>query len=190
MTRIAAFLAALTLAASAAAADPLPLTPASPQPAGLSSGLSVIYAYPGSDIKSLADATAALNAAPKAGKPLTGLDYSDTSPGQVTLTSDRVENVAARITGYVKFDAAGSYDIEFLTNDGLDARIGGQRVGHFDGRQACGSTRVIEVSVPEPGWYPVDILYFQRLGTSCLHMKWGPLDGKRTWTPDEVFGRK
>lgn len=175
--------------ASIAAAAPLKLTPANPQPAAPKPGLSVTYAYPTDDIKTLADAQAAINQYGKAGKPLTGLDYRDTVEGQPTLTSDRAMNVAARIRGYVRFDAPGNYEIEFMSNDGIRATIGGQVVGLFDGRQACDTTRIVEVAVPQAGWYKVDALYFQRLGTACLHMRWGPSGGKRTWTPNSAFGR-
>lgn len=171
-------------------AEPLRITPADPQPGALKSGLSVRYAYPDADIRTLAEAQSALSASAKAGPPLTGLDYRDTVEGDPTLTAERALNVAARIRGFVRFDAPGVYEIEFLTNDGIDARIGGQQVGFFDGRQACDTTRIVEVEAPEAGWYPVDILYFQRLGTACLHMRWGPLGGKRTWTPDAAFGRE
>ncbi|MEX0339199.1 MAG: PA14 domain-containing protein [Arenibacterium sp.] len=181
--------AVLTLWVGALWAAPLPLNPANPQPGSVKSGLSVRYAYPTEDIKTLADASAALNAKSVSGPPLTGLDYRDTSEGQITLTSKRAENVAARIKGYVKFDAPGTYEIEFMVNDGIRARIGGQVVGFFDGRQPCDTTRIVEVSVPQAGWYPVDVLYFQRLGTSCLHMRWGKAGERRTWTPNSAFGR-
>lgn len=180
---------ALLVWAATAWAAPLPLSPANPQPASLSPGLTVRYAYPVDDIKTLADASAALSAKSEAGPPLKGLDHRDTQEGQITLTSKRALNVAARIKGFVRFDAPGDYDIEFMVNDGIRARIGGQVVGFFDGRQPCDTTRIVEVSVPQAGWYPVDILYFQRLGTSCLHMRWGKAGERITWTPDSAFGR-
>lgn len=189
MNRLVAALAVVLLAAAPALAAPLKLKPADPQPAASKSGLSVTYAYPDEDIKTLADAAAALKAKSESGRALAGLDHADTTEGEPTLTSKRAMNVAARIRGFVRFDAPGTYDIEFLTNDGLDARIGGQRVGFFDGRQACEGTVVVPVEVPAAGWYPVNVLYFQRLGTACLHMKWGPAGGKRTWTPNAAFAR-
>lgn len=180
---------ALGLWAASAGANPLPLIPAEPQPGSVKSGLNVRYAYPVEDIKTLADASAALNAKSEAGPALKGLDNRDTQEGQITLTSKRALNVAARIQGYVRFDAPGNYEIEFVVNDGVRARIGGQVVGFFDGRQACDTTRIVEVSVPKAGYYPLDVLYFQRLGTSCLHMRWGPAGGRRTWAPDSAFAR-
>lgn len=184
-----ATLLAYALCAGVALAAPLKLKPADPQPNAPKKGLSVSYAYPDEDIKTLADASAALKASARPGKALSGLDYRDTNEGDKTLTSERAMNVAARITGFVRFDAPGVYEIEFLTNDGLRARIGGQVVGLFDGRQSCDTTPIVEVEVPVAGWYPLDATYFQRLGTACLHMRWAAAGSKLKWTPDAAFGR-
>ncbi len=186
LLKTAALAAAAITMASVAFAAPLKLKPASPQPSGLKSGLAVKYAYP-LDVKNISQAERYLKEG-KAGKPLKGLDYRDTAPGEKTLTSTQVEHVAAAITGYVKFDSPGTYTIDFLTNDGLDARIGGQQVGYFDGRQTCRETDAVQVEVPQAGWYPVDITYFQRVGTACLHMRAGK--GAPDWMPNAAFGYK
>ena len=178
--------------ATASLAAPLKLKPASPQPSGLKSGLSVTYGYApkGRDIKKLSEARAVLNAGATSGKPLRGLDYRDTKRGENTLTSTGSENVAALIKGYIRFDKPGIYDIDFFTNDGLNATIGGQKVGYFDGRQTCDSTVATEVEVPSAGWYKFDALYFNRLNTSCLMMRWAPSGSEMQWVPNNVFGRK
>ena len=125
MTRLkTALVAAATIVlATASLAAPLKLKPADPQPSGLKNGLAVSYAYP-SDVKTLGNAQNALRRS-KPGPALAGLDYRDTDDGDNTLTSKRAHHVVAKITGYVKFEAAGTYNIDFLTNDGLDASIGG-----------------------------------------------------------------
>lgn len=180
-----ASLAAMAIVlATAAFAAPLKLKPANPQPSGLKPGLAVKYAYP-PDVKSLNQANRALKKG-KAGPALKGLDYRDTRDGDKTLTSKQAHHVAASISGYVKFDAAGTYNIDFLTNDGLDAKVGGQTVGYFDGRQKCFETRAVQVEVPQAGWYPVNITYFQRVGSSCLHMRAGK--GSPDWMPNSAFG--
>jgi len=184
MFKTAAMAAAAIVAAGATFAAPLKLTPASPQPSGLKAGLSVEYAYP-LDVKNLSQATRYLKKG-KAGTPLKGLDYRDTAPGENALTSTQVEHVAAAISGYVKFDSPGTYTIEFLSNDGIDAHIGGQPVGYFDGRQTCQETPAVDVEVPQAGWYPIEITYFQRVGTSCLLMRAG--QGAPDWMPDSAFG--
>ncbi|MDE4134970.1 hypothetical protein PXK00_17810 [Phaeobacter sp. QD34_3] len=177
--------ASMALAGSLAA-EPVTLQPADPQPGKLRAGLAVMYAYP-QDVRDLTEASAALKRGAEVGRPLAGLDHRDTNEGDNTLTSNRALHVAARISGYVRFDKPGVYNIDFLTNDGLRARIGGQIVGEFDGRQSCDTTVMTEVKVPVAGWYPLDALYFQRLGTACLHMRMGP-EGKRLrWMPDAAF---
>ena len=180
-------LAVAAVCVSAAQAAPLKLTPANPQPGALKQGLSVRYAYP-EDVKTLVDASAALKVGSEQGPPLKGLDYRDTNEGEKALTSKRDEFVVAKIRGYVKFDAPGNYTIDFLTNDGLHAKIGGQTVGRFDGRQTCDTTIATDVEVPSAGWYKVDILYFQRYKTSCLHMRAGPAGGRVTWMKNSAFG--
>lgn len=175
------------LVATAGWAAPVKLAPANPQPSGLKQGLAVKYAYP-LDVKSLNQAERALQKRSRPGPALAGLDYRDTNEGDITLTSKQAKHVVAKITGYVKFDAPGVYNIDFLTNDGLDARVGGQRVGYFDGRKSCHATPVTQVEVPQAGWYPVDITYFQRVGTACLHMRAG--QGSPNWMPNAAFGYK
>lgn len=178
--------------ASVAIGGPVKLTPANPQPGGLKSGLSVAYAYApeGQHIKKLTDARGILKSGAQRGKPLRGLDYRDTNKGERTLTSKRAENVAASVSGYIRFDAPGIYDIDFFTNDGLDASIGGKRVGFFDGRQTCDSTVATQVEVPSAGWYKFNATYFNRLNTSCLMMRWAPKGSGMAWVPNNVFGRK
>ena len=194
MPKISALCRALTCGAAltvgltvAALAAPVKLTPANPQPSGLKPGLSVRYAYP-SDVKSLAAARSALKYKVEQGAPLKGLDYRDTELGQNVLTAKRAERVVADIRGYVRFDAPGIYTIDFLTNDGLHAVVGGQVVGEFDGRQPCEETFAVEVEVPEAGWYPLKALWFQRTNTACLHMRAGPSGKRPKWMPDAAFG--
>ncbi len=194
MSITSAALRTLTLAtgliaglAAAAVAAPVQLTPADPQPTGLKPGLSVRYAYP-SDVKSLGAARNALKYKVEQGAPLKGLDYRDTELGESVLTSTRAERVVADIRGYVRFDAPGVYTIDFLTNDGLHAVVGGQLVGEFDGRQACEETFAVEVEVPQAGWYPLQALWFQRTNTACLHMRAAPAGKRPTWMPNAAFG--
>ncbi|MGR3616423.1 MAG: PA14 domain-containing protein [Paracoccaceae bacterium] len=182
-------LAALAVAcATSVGAGTLVLKPANPQPSGLKPGLNVKYAYP-DDVRHLRAAEQALAAGAEQGRPLSGLDYRDTNPGEPALTSKRAEKVAAEITGYVKFDAPGVYTIDFLANDGLKAVIGGQLVAKHDERTPCGPTFQQDVQVPQAGWYPVHMIYFQRLVTSCLHMRMGPQGSRVNWMPNSAFGR-
>jgi hypothetical protein len=182
--RLISAVAIAMIAAIPALAGPLKLEPANPQPSGLKEGLAVSYTYP-TDVKTLAQARKHLKRS-KPGKPLSGLDYLDTINGKRTLTSKKAHHVVAGITGYVKFDKTGTYVIDFLSNDGLQATIGGQEVVFFDGRHACEESKSIEVSVPKAGWYDLKATYFQRTGTACLHMRAGI--GEPDWMPNSAFG--
>lgn len=185
--RIGAVSVLLTLTALAAEARPLNLEPADPQPSGLTQGLSVEYAYP-SDVKTLRDAYIALGIGAEGGEPLAGLNYSSGPDTPNALTSVQEMHVAARIKGYVRFDAEGVYVLRFLTNDGLEMTIGGEEIVKVDERTPCDPTGEIEVSVPEPGWYDLEALWFQRQGTSCLIMEWAPEGGSPEPVPDAAFG--
>jgi hypothetical protein len=154
------------------AAQSVTLQPASPQPSSVSPGLAVSYAFHASG-RSLREARAALRKS-EPGKPLPGLTYEDESEGTPVLTSDASQMVAAQISGYVKFDAPGTYVVDFLTNDGLEISLGGQQVGLYDGVHACGYTGEVEVNVPSAGYYALEATYFQRKGTACLMMELGP----------------
>ncbi|MEM7546808.1 MAG: PA14 domain-containing protein [Pseudomonadota bacterium] len=174
-----------------AVAQAITLTPADPQPteAELAPGLAVKYAYPG-DVKSLQDAKSWLDYGTEDGEPLVGFDYPDTLEGEMALTSRQSIQVVAAISGYIKFDAPGQYQLEFQSNDGLSVEIGGEEVSRYDGRHPCEAAGFQDVEVPEAGWYELEALYFQRVGTACLLMQWGTADSGLDWTPNEAFAHR
>ncbi|MEO1687983.1 MAG: hypothetical protein AAFU61_08770 [Pseudomonadota bacterium] len=184
--RIAAALTLGLLFAGAAAAQTA-LTPASPQPDGLKTGLWVNYAYP-ADVKTLKVARDWLNSGKEAGPPLIGLDYMDSDPGAPVLTSKRAEFVAAEIGGYVRFDQPGVWGLQIHSNDGALVTFGGAEVDRFNGRRPCDTNGWVEVSVPQAGWYAVSATYYQRLNTGCLMMRWRKPDGTTEWTPRDAWG--
>ncbi|MEO0682617.1 MAG: hypothetical protein AAF192_19625, partial [Pseudomonadota bacterium] len=179
----AAGVSAMGWAAAAPASAAAASRAAAPQP-----GLNVAYAYP-PDVKSLDQARRALAKGASRGAPLIGLDYPDTEPGEPALTSPAATLVAARIDGYMRFDAAGTHRLEFHNNDGFEIAIGGAPVYRHDGRHPCETGGWVEVSVPEPGWYAVEATFFQRHNTSCLMLRWETPDGARAWAPPSIWGR-
>jgi len=172
----------------AAAQAPM-LTPADPQPdaATLKAGLRVDYAYP-ADIRYLREAESWRQYGVKEGPPLIGFDYADTLPGEKALTSESAEYVIAFIEGYIAFPEAGTYNLEFWSNDGLRVEIGGVLVYEHDGRHPCETLGPKAFQVPKAGWYPVKSLFFQRRSTSCLLMKWQPPGGELDWAPVDIYG--
>ena len=173
-----------------AAAQAITLSPADPQPSkgALAKGLAVTYAVLPGNVRTVELAKASLKKRGEPGAPIAGLTFEDTAQGDKVLTSDRREKVAADISGYIHFAAAGTYTLDFLANDGLQIAIGGQEVGFYDGIHPCGYVGEIEVNIPSAGFYPVQATYFQRKGTACLMMEWGPdSDGLELVTNDVFF---
>ncbi len=190
LVRTVATAVAMSVIAGAALSAPLKLQPANPQPSP-KAGLNVKYFGTGNQHKKIRDLSQAksLLSQAKPGKPLRGLDYRDTSKGDDVLTFDQAYNVAAEVTGYMRFDSPGVYELETWSNDGIEAWVGGQQIGLVNGIQGCEANQRTEVEVPKAGWYPLKIVYFQKLGTSCLMMKSGKKGERFTWTPNDVFGR-
>ncbi|WP_170550746.1 PA14 domain-containing protein [Ruegeria atlantica] len=190
LIKAGALAAAMALIAGAVASAPLKLQPASPQP-NPQAGLNVKYYGTGNQHKKIRDLSQAKSLLSQAqpGTPLRGLDYRDTSKGEDVMTFDGAYNVAAEVTGYMRFDSPGIYELETWSNDGIEASVGGQQIGRVTGIQGCEANQRTEVEVPQAGWYPLKIIYFQKLGSSCLMMKSGKQGEKLTWVPNDIFGR-
>ncbi|MDP6566811.1 MAG: hypothetical protein QF578_18425 [Alphaproteobacteria bacterium] len=173
--------------APAGAADVHQLAPAEPQPdaKSLKPGLAVEYVY--REAKSLHDAESyrGYNLESR-GEPLKGFVYGDTNPGDGALTSGASELVIAYIKGYMRFEA-GQHELEFQSNDGLRVILGGVQVYEHDLRHPCVSNGAVTVKAPQAGWYPVEALYFQRLGTSCLDLSIRRPGGEWDWTEPEIY---
>ncbi len=183
MLRTLSALAAV-MVAGAATAGTIQLTPADPQPKGLSEGLAVKYAT-GHSFGSVDEAVRVLKSAKK-GTPLAGFDYRDTKEGDETLTAGKAHKVVADIAGYVRFEEAGTYSMHFMANDGLIVEISGEEVGYIGGKGGCRKSDPVQVNVPSAGWYEFEAIYFQHKGTACLHMKAGI--GKEKWMENASFG--
>ena len=177
------------LSAGSVFAAPLTLTPADPQPddGDLSPGLAVKYAYPG-EVRTLEAAAAAVRKG-RPGPPLRGLSYEDNNEGDKTLTSRKDQKVAASISGYIRFETPGTYEVNIISNDGVEASIGGQQVALYDGIHACEPAGVQEVMVPQAGRSALEATYFQRKGTACLVMDWN-VGGTMVPVPDSAFAYK
>ncbi len=191
LTAHTALAVTLALALSTSAdARPAKLKPAKPQPAALSEGLAVEYAFPG-DVQSLRDAYVSLGTRGKPGAPMTaGLNYLAGSGNRQALTSGQEHRVAARITGYMKFDAPGDYTLEVYSNDGIQITLGGREIVKVDAKRGCDPTGEVEVRVPSAGWYEIEALYWQRKGGSCLIMEWAGEGGALDVVPASAFGFK
>jgi len=170
---------ALTLVAAGASAQ----QPAKPQPSAdqLQPGLAVGYSI--GYIQRLADVRT-----PKSldAPPLEKLDYVGDDK---VLTSDYSEGVGADIRGFIKLDTPGKWIFQVNSNDGVRVTLGGKKILEDDYVHSDRMSKPAEVEVTEPGWYELNVLYFQRKGTYALQLFWQKPGGSQEIVPAEAYAR-
>ena len=173
---------ALLLAAVAAHAQTQPATqpvqlappaPAAPQPdaAALKDGLAVRYYFAKlNHIDDLVGWMRFEDGVP--GEPLPALDYED-SPGNVLTTTNNML-VGAHITGFIEFAEPGSHRLQVTSNDGIRVTLGGEMIFEDPRIHKAETSPDLVFDIAEPGWYPLDILYYEKKGTWALKLYWQP----------------
>ena len=111
------------------------------------------------------------------GEPLPWLNYR--VGADIVLTADRDDGVGAHIQGLIHLDEKGTYLFALQSNDGVRLSIGGEQLLEDPGVHVDSWSEVATVEVTEPGWYPLEVLYFERRNTSTLRLVWkNPTIGK------------
>lgn len=152
-------------AKSAASSDIKGLKLADPQPAAatLQPGLSVTYRY------GIINNVSEINDTPgEVGAPLPQLNYN-MGFGKV-LTSRFDDGVMARIIGFIKLDKPGQWKFAVKSNDGVRMEIGGKKVYELPGVHSDVMSEVVGMSIDQPGWYAVKILYFEKRESATLEL--------------------
>ncbi len=165
---VAGALAVLAMAGASAQAQQA----AAPQPAAssLAPGLAVTYYF--GMIRHVREIAGWAKTKGKAGPPIPMLNYN-VGPGTV-LTSDGSDGVIAVIKGYLKFDKPGGYSLLVNSNDGVRIRLGGKRIYDDPDVHADRLSDPLAIEIGAPGWYALDVLYFERKNTSTLELYWLP----------------
>lgn len=168
--------------------------PAKPQPEArsLEPGLAVDYYYGLTRDVGNVERRARSDEKGDPGEPLPLLDYR-TGVDNV-LTSDRDDGVGAHIRGFILLDEPGAYQFAAETNDGTRAWIGGVKVVDDPDVHSDQWSEVVTLDVREAGWYPIELMYFERKNTSTLRLVWkkpsGDPDTSLEVVPAEVFGHR
>jgi hypothetical protein len=118
------------------------------------------------------------------GKPLLQLDYR-MRDGAVLTTKER-DQVGALITGFIRFEKAGTYGFDVTSNDGVRVEIGDKLLYEDPTVHSDDTSDRIDVKIDQPGWYPVRILYFEKKGTATLVLRWVPPGGDSKTKPVPV----
>lgn len=82
------------------------------------------------------------------------------------------QGIAARMKGYIHFEQQGIYNLQAISNDGILLNIDNKLVLSDPKQHGDRYSNIGEVSVKKPGWYPLNIDYFQRKGTASLKLFW------------------
>lgn len=175
MYRVVLVVSLLFLSACASETEQLAPTPvrAEPQPSAtsLQDGLAVRYYYGTFDhIRDLEGFMQYKDG--KEGSALEVLRH-EMGKGRV-LTSESDDFVGAFITGYLHLEETGIYHFQVTNNDGVRLQLGGARIYDDPRTGPARTSPPIPVDVMEPGWYALEIWYFEKRGTATLDILWSP----------------
>ena len=106
------------------------------------------------------------------GAPLARLDYAE-GAGEV-LTSGKTDEVGAWIKGFVHLDQVGLYRFLVTANDGVQVELGGKRIYRDAMIHKTRTSEPLAVEIATPGWYALEVLYFEARNTAALEIKWQP----------------
>lgn len=111
----------------------------------------------------------------KAGKPGDPIAMLDSKVGSgAVLTSGVTDLVGAHITGYLGFESAGAYRLQVTSNDGVRITLGGAKIYSDPDVHRDRTSDPIAVQIDRPGWYPIEVLYFEKKNTATLQLHWSP----------------
>jgi len=162
--------ACLAFAAAANSLEPMERQPAADE---LQPGLSVVYYFNFfRHVREIDEWKKYRDGTP--GPAITQLNYN-VGQGEV-LTSGKPEGVGAEISGLIHLDKPGTYAFAVQSNDGVRVEIGGLKVIEDPDVHTDRFSEIAQVEVAEPGWYPLNIVYFERKNTSTLELYWQPPD--------------
>jgi hypothetical protein len=137
----------------------------------LQPGLNVVYyqKYFERDLNALSGPRAS-QYQKKTGQPILELNHQFGT--EEVFDSGTNRGVALIMTGYLYFQQAGTYQLQALSNDGINMMIAGQTVISDPEQHADRLSNVGHLTIEAPGYYPTRIEYFQRKGTAALKLFW------------------
>jgi hypothetical protein len=180
---------ALGAAASGAWAQVPSPTPAQVNEAALKPGLEVEYYYMlFREVDEVADWMK-----DHKGQPGTVLPAINYRVGEGTvLTSTNSDGVGAHIHGLVKFDKPGTWSLSARSNDGVRVLLGGKPLFEDPDVHSDRFSEPADVEIKTPGWYALEVLYFERRNTATLELYWTAPDGdgKSALIPAAAFAHQ
>jgi hypothetical protein len=166
----ALLVAGLSMGAAAAEA-PKPLTP-QPTTAELADGLRAqIYV---ARFQHIDDLLRFIEAAPKPSETRTLPELNFAWGDGNVLGTTSSDLVGAKISGFIRFDQPGTWHLKVTSNDGVRLVVGGVQLFEDPEIHGDSDSPPLSVNIAAPGWYPIDILYYEKKGTATLKLFWQP----------------
>jgi hypothetical protein len=80
--------------------------------------------------------------------------------------------VGVKMTGFIRLSKSGKTQFMAKSNDGIRVFVCNRQI--IDDPTVHGDrfTQAGGVSISEPGWYPLQIFYYQRKGSAALELHW------------------
>jgi len=127
------------------------------------------------------------NMAPKATKifetiefPSTSGDFKHKDQGE---EATGVSNYfLARFTGFIQIETPGDYQFHITSDEGFRLKINDEVVAEHLGLRAVAETSG-SCSFTDPGNYPIELSYFERLDNAALELSWTPPNGTKAVVP-------
>jgi len=92
--------------------------------------------------------------------------------GAVLFDSGKNSFLAVRMQGLIHLPESGTYTIRALSNDGVRIYVDGKRIIDDPKFGADRYAVPAELSITTPGWYSLQVEYFQRQGSAALKVFW------------------
>jgi len=108
----------------------------------------------------------------KVGAPLADVNWVG-NRGNV-MTSGKPDFVGAKITGFLRIPEAGAYAFRFYTNDGFEMILDGREIYSDPTVHKDRLSPEVPAVFNAAGLYPIQMLYFEKKGSSTLRLEWRP----------------
>lgn len=102
--------------------------------------------------------------------------------GDGVFDSRHKKGVGVFMKGYLRLVRTGLYRFFAMANDGIRVQVAGKTVVLDPAFHSDRLSETGEISISQPGWYPLTVKYFQRKGTARLTLYWLP-PGATDFTP-------
>jgi hypothetical protein len=126
----------------------------------------------------------------KVGEPILFLDHVF-GKNDLIFDSGVLTSLGIQMNGFLKFSEPGKYTLKTKSNDGICVWVSDKRIVYLPGIQTDHYSNEVVLDIQKPGWYPLVVKYFNRIGTAAIAMYW-KLPGETNFSviPAEAYAHE